>query len=67
MDDIRTTCYTENIRKLARAQGMSESESADSVIKGAIACLTQSGRSMDLSLDEWLNLGNNYRTTKEHA
>lgn len=67
-DPTRTTCYTQRIRKLASCLGMSELRSADDVIKEATLRLTQSGQSRDLTLDEWLTLGNNFRTTnKEHA
>lgn len=68
VDPTRTTCYRHHVAKLAACCGLSDKHSADDVIKTAIGRITQSGTSMDLTFDEWLTLGNNYRTnTKEHG
>lgn len=60
MDDIRTTCYTANAQKLARVLGIDPGESADSVLKAAIARLESSGQSEDLTMEQWLRLGRRF-------
>jgi hypothetical protein len=67
-DPVRTTCYLSNVHKLALCCGLTTEHSADDVLKAAAERVTQTGTSLNLTLDEWLDLGNNYRTNNtEHA